>query len=36
MLYWKEDTRSNTGLIFGTIPEFVLRDEEIRRKMIVK
>jgi len=32
---WKDDKRSDTDPIWGTIPEFVLRDEEILRKLRV-
>jgi hypothetical protein len=36
MMDWKDDKRSDTGLIWGTVPEFVLRDEGILRKLTVR
>jgi hypothetical protein len=33
---WKDDKRGDAGLIWATVPEFVLRDEEILQKLTVR
>jgi hypothetical protein len=36
MMDWKDDKRSNSAPIWSAIPEFVLREEEILRKLTLR